>query len=107
MNDLNLVFVAPGLDFVVPGLDFVAKNLDLLHRAAAGLPGPALRLAAVRMGGVDAENAHVAREELELLERPRERRVAGMSVDIREKLGGGELAALHVALELGHIDAVG
>jgi hypothetical protein len=59
------------------------------------------------MGGVHAENTRFAGEELELLQRASERRVLGMCVDIGEELGGGELAAFHVALELGHIDTVG
>src|ERR1700744_6109327 len=65
------------------------------------------RLAAKGMRWVNAQNAHFAGKELELLQRPRERRILGMPVDIGEELSRGEFAALHVALELGHIDAVG
>ena len=46
------------------------------------LARPALRLAAVGMGRVHAENAGFAGEELELLESAGERRVFGMSVDV-------------------------
>src|SRR5271166_3919626 len=66
-----------------------------------------LGLGPERMGRVDAEDAHFAREEVQFLERPHERRIVGVAVDVGEELGGGKLTALHVAFELGHIDAVG
>ena len=36
-----------------------------------------------------------------------QRRVLGMAVDVGEELRRGELALDHVALQLGHVDAVG
>src|ERR1700689_2545861 len=76
-------------------------------RALHWLTRPALRLATVWMRGVHAQNTHFAGKELELLQRPCERRVFWVPVDIGEELGRGELAAFHVALEFGHIHAVG
>src|SRR6185437_4306714 len=84
-----------------------AERAAPARRRISCLTRPALRLAAKGMGGVDAEDARFAGEELELLERAGERRVVRVSVHVGEELGGGELAALHVALELGHVDAVG
>ena len=60
-----------------------------------------------RVGGVDAEDLHVGGEEAQLLERAAYGRVVGVAVDLGEELGRGELAADHVALQLGHVDAVG
>src|SRR3984893_1803008 len=60
-----------------------------------------------RMGGIDAEDLDLAREEGELLERQRQRAVLGMSLDIGVELRRRESAADHVALELGHVDANG
>src|SRR5580693_1157163 len=71
------------------------------------LTRPGLRLAPVKMRGVDAQNTHLAGEELEFLQRPCERQLLWVPVDIGEELGRGELPAFHVALELGHVDAVG
>src|SRR5215212_8309907 len=62
---------------------------------------------AERVGRIDAEDLDVGREELELLERAAQWRVLGMAVDLGEELRRGELAADHVALQLGHVDPVG
>src|ERR1700722_7404462 len=83
------------------------RSFPRITGRAPCLTRPGLRLAPVRMRGVDAQNTHLAGEELEFLQRPCERQVLWVPVDIGEELGGGELAALHVALKLGHIDAIG
>src|SRR5690349_20971984 len=56
---------------------------------------------------VDAEDLDVGGEEGQLLEGVLEPRVVGMAVDLGEELGGGEVAADHVALPLGHAHAGG
>src|ERR1700751_2801817 len=63
--------------------------------------------AAERMAGIDAEDAHLAREEAQLLKGKAQRPVLGMALDIGVELRRGEVPADHVALELGHVDAVG
>src|SRR4051794_39484961 len=60
-----------------------------------------------RVGRVDAEDLHVSGEEGQLLESPLQRQVLWMSVDLGEELGRGEVPADHVALQLGHVHAVG
>src|SRR6516225_1138456 len=62
---------------------------------------------AERMARIDADDAEFAREEFQLLQREGEPLVVGMAVDIGVKLRGEEIAVDHVALELGHVDAVG
>src|SRR6516164_3641782 len=62
---------------------------------------------AQRVGGVDAEDLDLAREELELLERQGQRAVFGVRLDICIKLSRRKGTADHVALELGHVDAIG
>src|SRR5688572_10091204 len=64
-------------------------------------------LGAERISRVDAEHLHLGGEERQLVERPPDREVVRMPVDLGQELGGGELAADHVALELRHVDAVG
>src|SRR5579871_5834041 len=56
---------------------------------------------------IDAEHLDLAAEEPELLEREAHRALVGMAVGVGVELGGREMAADHVALELGQIDAVG
>src|SRR5580704_12359244 len=56
---------------------------------------------------VDAEDAQFLGEEVQLLEREGKPAVVGMPIDIGIELGGEETALDHVALELGHVDAVG
>src|SRR5215472_3298192 len=62
---------------------------------------------AQRVGGVDAEDLDLAREEGELLERKRQGAVLGMGLDIGVELRRRKGTADHVALELGHVDAIG
>src|SRR6202034_2679187 len=71
------------------------------------LLGGALRFPPKAMGGIDAENAHLAGEELQFLRCALERRIVGMAVDVRQKLRRREFALDHVAFELRHVDAVG
>ena len=59
------------------------------------------------MRRIDAEQLHLRREVRQLVERPRDGRVVGVPLDVGVELGGGEVAVDHVALELGHVDAVG
>src|SRR5215831_10604345 len=59
------------------------------------------------MRGVDAEDLHLAGEEAELVERELYRPVLRMALDVGVELCRRETAAQHVALELGHVDAVG
>src|SRR5579871_179817 len=82
---------------------FIMDSLPSLSTSIATV----LRRGAERMGGIDAEDADLAGEEGQLLEGALQRRIVGMAVDVGEKLRGGKLAALHVALELGHVDPVG
>src|SRR5205807_4975396 len=60
-----------------------------------------------RMAGIDADDAEFAREEFQFLQRKGEPPVIGMAVDVGIELRGEEIAVDHVALELGHVDAVG
>src|SRR5436305_10985435 len=62
---------------------------------------------AERMTGIDADDAELAREELQLFQRERQAPVVGVTVDVGVKLRGEEVAVDHVAFELGHVDAVG
>src|SRR5438270_11509387 len=62
---------------------------------------------AERMNGIDADDPEFTGEEFELLQRKRQVAVLRMAVDIGVKLGGEEIAVHHVALQLGHVDAVG
>src|ERR1700752_2263094 len=62
---------------------------------------------AQRMGGVDPEDLDLARKERELLEGQRQRTVFGMGLEIGVELGRREGGSDHVALDLGHVDAVG
>src|SRR5690348_15913008 len=64
-------------------------------------------LAAEGMARVGAEDLDLAREEAELVERQPHRSVVGMPLDIGIELRRREASAEHVALELGHVDAVG
>ncbi len=57
--------------------------------------------------GVDAEDAQVVGEEGEFLQRELQRAVVGVAFDVGVELGGGEGAVELVALQLGHVDAVG
>jgi len=59
------------------------------------------------MGRVDTQNAQVLGEELQLLQRQLERPLVGVAFDVGVELGLGEAPADHVALQLGHVDAVG
>src|SRR5579871_3928127 len=60
-----------------------------------------------RVRGIDADDAELAREEFQLLQRKGETTVVRMAVDIGIELRGEEIAVDHVALELGHVDAIG
>src|SRR3990170_4504168 len=62
---------------------------------------------AVGARGVGAEHLELGREERQLLERERHRPVRGMALDVGVEHGGVEAALGLVALELGHVDAVG
>jgi peptidoglycan hydrolase-like protein with peptidoglycan-binding domain len=57
--------------------------------------------------GKDAEDADLAGEEVELLQRQADVAVVGVALDLGVELGGVEAAADQVALQLGHVDAVG
>src|SRR6516165_4123686 len=59
------------------------------------------------MGGIDADDTEFAREELQFLERKGKALVVRMAVHIGKELRREEIAVDHVALELGHVDAVG
>src|SRR5437899_3850658 len=59
------------------------------------------------VAGTDPDDAEFAREEFQLLQCKREAAVVGMAVDVGVKLRSEEIAVDHVALELGHVDAVG
>src|SRR6266545_3862535 len=61
---------------------------------------------AERMRRIDAEDLQLLGEEGELLERQRERALVGVAFDVRIELRREEIAFDHVALELGHVDAV-
>ena len=58
-------------------------------------------------GLVDAEDAQVVGEEIELLQRQPDTAFGGMALDVRIELGRGEGAAELVGFQLGHVDAVG
>src|ERR1700675_421245 len=62
---------------------------------------------AKRMRRIDPEDLELLGEERQLLECERERAVVGMALDVGVELRGEEIALDHVALELGHVDAVG
>src|ERR1700693_4565286 len=62
---------------------------------------------AERMRRIDPEDLELLGEERQLLECERERAVVGMAFDVGVELRGEEIALDHVALELGHVDAVG
>src|SRR5262245_17980241 len=62
---------------------------------------------AQRVGRIDAKDLDLAREEGEFLERERQWAILRVRLDIGIELGRREGAADHVALELGHVDAVG
>jgi len=62
---------------------------------------------AERVGGVGAEQAHLVREEGQLLERQLEVPVLGVAFHIGVELGRAEAAADHVAFQPCHVDAVG
>ena len=59
------------------------------------------------MRRVDAEDVELLGEEGELLQREHQRAVVRVALDVGVELRGEEVAADHVALELGHVDAVG
>src|SRR5690606_40494906 len=59
------------------------------------------------VGGVHPEHLDVSGEERQFLQRTREWHVVGMSVDLGQELGCGEMSADHVALQFRHVDAVG
>src|SRR5262249_12562837 len=60
-----------------------------------------------RVRVVNSENLEMAGEELELFQRQREVAIVRMAFDIGVELRREEVALDHVALELGHVDAVG
>src|SRR6202790_989871 len=62
---------------------------------------------AERMPRIDPDNAKLAREEFQFLQRKGKIAVLGMALDVGVKLRGEEIAVDHVAFELGHVDAVG
>src|SRR6188508_1312035 len=62
---------------------------------------------AERVRRIDAENRQLLGEERKFLEREDEPAVVGMAFDVGIELRGEEIALDHVALELGHVDAVG
>src|SRR5262247_2569980 len=63
--------------------------------------------AAERVRGVDAEDADLAGEEAELLEREAHGAVVGVALDLGVELRHREPGVDHVALELHDVDAVG
>src|SRR5258708_39855750 len=66
-----------------------------------------LERVAERMRRIDAEDGQFLGEEGEFLKREHQRAVVGMALDVGIELRGEEIATDHVALELGHVDAVG
>ena len=58
------------------------------------------------MGRVRAQDPDLVGEELQLLEGERQPAVGGVAVDVGVELRGREVPVEHVALELGHVDAV-
>ena len=64
-------------------------------------------LRAQRRRRIDAEDGQLLGEERELLEREHQARFVGVALDVGVELRGEEVAADHVAFELGHVDAVG
>src|SRR3954464_11071768 len=60
-----------------------------------------------RVRRIDAQDLHFLGVERKLLEREDQVALFGVALDIRVELGGEESAINHVALELGHVDAVG
>ena len=62
---------------------------------------------ALRGSRIDAEDAHLAGEESQLLQRQADRLLRRMAVDVGIELGDGEGAVDDIALELGDVDAVG
>src|ERR1700687_4357158 len=59
------------------------------------------------MRWVDAKDGQLLGKKGELLEREHQRAVVRVALDVGIELRGEEIAANHVALELGHVDAVG
>src|SRR6516162_11819336 len=59
------------------------------------------------MGRVDAEDLQLAREEGELFEGQRQWAILRMALDIGIELRRRKRTVDHVALELGHVDAIG
>src|SRR3979409_658547 len=60
-----------------------------------------------RMTWIHPDDAKLAREEFQFLQRKGEIFVFGRAIEICIKLRGEEIAVDHVAFELGHVDAVG
>src|SRR6478609_4570490 len=82
------------------------------HAPAAAAPGP-FSVNRFREGSpervrrIDAQDLHFLGVERKLLEREDQVALFGVALDIGVELGGEEIALDHVALELGHVDAVG
>ena len=60
-----------------------------------------------RRGRIDAQHPHLGRKERQLLQRAPQTRLLGVAVHVAQELRGDEMAGEHVALQLGHVDAVG
>src|SRR3984957_15670156 len=90
-----------------PGLTSIWAISRIMGGTSLILLGLPRRLGAEGMSGIDPEDLELAGYEIQLVQRQRQRARARMSLDVGVELGRGELAAHHVAFELGHVDAVG
>src|SRR5262245_65587543 len=77
------------------------------HQRAADEKGLTLLPAAEGVGGIDAENLHLAGEEAQLLQRQAHGALVGMAFDVGVELGDGEALVQDVALKLHDVEAVG
>lgn len=79
-----------------------------LERVRLIAPEPGGALGEAKRGGrIDAEYVDFTGEKIEFFEGEAHRVLFGMTIDFGQKLGGGELTADHVALQAGHVDAIG
>src|SRR5262245_42429413 len=62
-----------------------------------------LERVAERVGGIDPEHRQLLGKERQFFKRENQRPVVGMTLNVRVKLRGEEVAADHVAFELGHV----
>src|SRR5579883_1437377 len=83
------------------------RNIKRLASPAASFLRAFLERRAEGMRGIDAEYLHLLGEEGELLKCQHQLAIFRVTFDVGVELGGEEIALDHVALELGHVDAVG